>query len=108
VLLNDEGLPLRRKRINNITERFNKYKVNADLGRAIEFKQFRKTGATWIEGKFGERVARMYTAHAMNGELKRYVAQNFEPLTAALKAWAAELRTAGVLQADAATVQPPA
>jgi integrase len=101
VLLNDEGQPLRRGRTNNITERFNKYKHDANLGRDVEFKQFRKTGATWIESRFGERVARMYTAHAMNGELKRYVAQNFEPLTAALKVWATELRTAGVLTGEA-------
>ncbi len=76
--------------------------MKADLGRKIEFKQFRKTGATWIEGRHGERVARMYTAHAMNGELKRYVAQNFEPLTAALKSWAVELKAAGVLLGESA------
>ena len=33
----------------------------------------------------------------LNGELKRYVCQNFEPLTAALKAWREELLQAGVL-----------
>lgn len=103
VLLNDEGQPLKRRRINNITERFNKYKGDAELGRTVEFKQFRKTGATWMEGRFGERVARMYAAHSMNGELKRYVAQNFGPLTNALKAWAEELRAAGVLDRESRT-----
>jgi hypothetical protein len=37
----------------------------------------------------------MYTAHSMKGELKRYVAQNFGPLTVALKKWAIELKEAG-------------
>ena len=39
----------------------------------------------------------MYNAQTLNGELKRYAAQNFEPLTIALKAWRDELKSNGVL-----------
>lgn len=97
VLLNENGMPLQRKKTNNITNRFNRYKKDAGLARDCEFKQFRKTGATWIENRFDDRTARLYNAHAIGGELKRYAAQTFDGLTVALKAWREELRGAGVL-----------
>lgn len=99
VFLNDVGKPLMDgAKTNNITERWNKYKHRAKLTRQkVEFKQFRKTGATWMENHCAERVARMFMAHNLRGELKRYAAQDFTPLTMALKTWREELLAAGVL-----------
>jgi integrase len=97
VLLNENAMPLQRSKTNNITNRFNRYKKDAGLARECQFKQFRKTGATWMENHHGERVARLYSAHTLGGELKRYAAQSFDPLTAALKQWREELRNHSVL-----------
>jgi integrase len=96
VLLSENGVPLQRSKTNNITNRFNRYKKDAGLARDCQFKQFRKTGATWIENYFDDRTARLYNAHALGGELKRYAAQDFTALINALRAWREELKSAEV------------
>lgn len=109
-LLNEGGGPVYRisadaGKVDNVTSAYWRVLDSINAERAakgldpigLQFKQFRKLGATAMNAIAGETVQKLYRAATFEGADRFYVRGDFSQLTAALRTWGETLRKDGIL-----------